>query len=188
MDMADEVYEPREDTWLLLSALEDMDVAGKRILDMGTGSGALAHACATKGGEVLAVDLSREAVIRTGAEAQRRGLEVEVVRGDLFSALEGRFDFIVFNPPYLPSQTLSDRAVDGGPDGTVVLHRFLEELSDHLGGRGLALILLSSLNDPSKLFKYFPHFEFEPIKTRSLFLEELIVFRVRGHQLSQKNL
>lgn len=178
MKMLGEVYEPREDTWLLQSALQDTDIMGKTVLDMGTGSGVLAHACAARGGNVLAVDLSREAVILTRAEAERRGLDIDVLRGDLFSALGEHFNLIVFNPPYLPSRTMSDLAVDGGPDETAVLRRFLESLPDHLSRGGVALILLSSLNEPLKLFKEFPHLEFAPVKTRSLFLEELIVFRV----------
>ncbi len=175
---SDEVYGPREDTWLLLSALEGVDVVGKRVLDMGTGSGALAHACAGSGAEVLAVDIGLEAIVRTHEEARRRGLEIAVIRGDLSSSLAGRFDLVLFNPPYLPSRTISDRTVDGGRDGAMVIRRFLAELPDRLLPNGAALILLSSMNH-SSLFKEFPNLHFEAVKKCSLWMEELTVFAVR---------
>jgi len=145
-----EVYEPREDTWLLLSALERLDLAGKRVLDMGTSSGAIAFACSSMGAEVVAVDLSAAALAQARGDAKGKGLAVEFVRRDLLSAMKGPFDVIAFNPPYLPSPAISDLAVDGGPGGTAPIERFLEDLPPRLSPEGVTLLVPTSLNHPAR--------------------------------------
>ncbi|CAE8588198.1 unnamed protein product [Polarella glacialis] len=74
-------------------------------LDLGTGSGVVAMALHTKGGfqEVVACDVSPNAVHGARLEFERQGLSIEVVHSDLFDGLQGRsFDLVVFNPPWLP--------------------------------------------------------------------------------------
>ncbi|NEC47116.1 methyltransferase, partial [Actinospica acidiphila] len=79
------VYAPQEDTALLAAALADEPVApGAAVLDVGTGSGALALTAARRGARVTAVDVSRRAVYAARLNALRAGLPLEVVRGNLF--------------------------------------------------------------------------------------------------------
>ena len=98
---------PRPETELLVDwALERLPVhRGCRVLDLGTGSGCIAIAIAHKRphAEVLATDISQQAleVARANAERQRAA-NVEFVQSDWFAALAGlRFDMILANPPYV---------------------------------------------------------------------------------------
>jgi release factor glutamine methyltransferase len=82
-------------------------VAHPRVLDVGTGSGAIALAIADElpEAEVIGVDTSVEALSLAVENAARTGLEgrVELRRGDLLTGVEGSFDLVVSNPPYVPA-------------------------------------------------------------------------------------
>jgi release factor glutamine methyltransferase len=75
---------------------------GERVLDVGTGSGVNAILAASTGAYVSAVDINPHAVDVARENAERSGLgdRIEVHRSDLFSEVEGRFDVIVYNPPF----------------------------------------------------------------------------------------
>ena len=73
------------------------------------------------------------------------------MRADLFQGIRGKFDLILFNPPYLPTnaEERTDQwinyALDGGESGRETIDRFLKDLADHLRPGGRALLLISSL-------------------------------------------
>ncbi|PXF57978.1 MAG: hypothetical protein C4B59_14145 [Candidatus Methanogaster sp.] len=148
--LAADVYEPAEDSYLLIDAALN-EIAGSkqrlRIIEIGTGSGIVTAAMMRDAPEhrYAATDISPHAV--ACAKANR----VPVVRADLFSGIRGRFDLIIFNPPYLP--TAPDERVDGwldyawngGADGRVAINRFLERAPAFLTDCGSILLLLSSL-------------------------------------------
>lgn len=73
-----------------------------RILDLGAGSGCVAITLALElGGEVTAVDVSAAALGVARDNAQRLGARVKFIESDWFAAIEGQFDLIVGNPPYV---------------------------------------------------------------------------------------
>jgi release factor glutamine methyltransferase len=74
-----------------------------RVLDVGAGSGAIALAIAAEhpGARVVATDVSPDAIALAAENAQRLGLDVELVLGDLIEPVDGRFDLVVSNPPYV---------------------------------------------------------------------------------------
>jgi release factor glutamine methyltransferase len=82
-------------------------VAAPHVLDVGTGSGAIALAIADEhpGARVVAVDRSDSALVLARENVARTGLEgrVELRRGDLLDGVEGPFDLVVSNPPYVPA-------------------------------------------------------------------------------------
>lgn len=140
-----QVYPVAEDTLLLLEAAFAESRPKDRVLEVGTGSGHVAASLLDRVKSVFAVDINPYAA----ATARARG--VDVVRTDLFAGLRGRFDLVLFNPPYLPTnpeERLEDwleYALDGGPDGRRTIARFLTELDEVLAPAGRALLLVSDL-------------------------------------------
>ena len=111
------VYRPAEDSLLLLAHARER-VHGS-VLDMGTGSGFLAVEIASEPlvDEVVAVDIDPEAVKESLKRAEEAGVadKIKFVVSDLFRGLEGRrFNWILFNPPYLPSEGAADEAFWAG--------------------------------------------------------------------------
>jgi release factor glutamine methyltransferase len=96
---------PRPETEVLVErCLELMvDLAEPRVLDVGVGSGAIALAIADEhpGARVVATDSSSDALAVAGDNAALTGLPVELVEGELFAGLDGPFDLVVSNPPYV---------------------------------------------------------------------------------------
>lgn len=148
------VFRPRSDTWMLADAAGRVLLPpGGTALELCTGSGAVATSLARRGWRTTAVDLSRRAVFAASVNARLNGTRVRARRGDLFGAVAGeRFDLIVSNPPYIPSETGPEAArgelrhVDGGPDGRALLDRLLAVAPDHLRPGGTVLVIHSDFN------------------------------------------
>ncbi len=150
------VFHPISDTWLLAGALGALPLGpGARVLDLCTGSGAVAGAAAAAHptAEVSAVDLSRRAVWTARANARLNGVRVRAVRGDLFAPVAGeRFDAVSANPPYVPSDLTAlprrglARAWEAGWTGRALLDRIAAEVPAHLRPGGVVLLVQSSVN------------------------------------------
>jgi len=148
------VFLPISDTWLLADALDREPLRpGARVLDLCSGSGALAIRAALGGPRVVtAVDVSRRAVLTIKANAALNRVRVRALRGDLFDAVDGeRFDAIVSNPPYVPAPADDlpahgrARAWDAGRDGRALLDRICDHARTHLRPGGRLLLVHSSL-------------------------------------------
>jgi release factor glutamine methyltransferase len=148
------VLRPPSDAWLLVGYLKrERLAAGARVLDLCAGSGVLAIAAALAGAsEVSAVDVSRRAVAAVKLNGWLNGVRVEAIRGDLFSALDGRrFELIVSNPPYLPGDVVDlprrgpARAWEGGYTGRAFINRIAKHAGEHLSERGVLLLVCSSV-------------------------------------------
>ena len=130
---------------LAAEAVKRWPVAGKRALDVGTGTGVLALLLARAGATVTATDLSPAAVACARENAGRLGLgdRIEVVEADLYP--EATFDVVVCNPPWLPHEAVTplDHAVYD-PGGRF-LARFLDGLAAHLRPGGEGWLILSDL-------------------------------------------
>ena len=141
---------PRFDTEALCEEALKYVRPGCRVLDLCTGSGALAAAIKKlcPGADVTASDISEAALSLAKENAERLGAEVRFVQGDLFSPLaEEKFDVIVSNPPYIPDamrgrlQAEVERepalALFAGEDGLDFYRRIAKEAPAHLnpGGR-----------------------------------------------------
>ncbi|MCF2533443.1 HemK2/MTQ2 family protein methyltransferase [Yinghuangia soli] len=149
-------YRPQGDTWLLVAAyLEGGFGDARRVLDVGTGTGAVALAAARTGGtgrRVTAVDISRRAVWSARVNGLRRRLRLRVRRGDLLEPVAAeRFDLVLANPPYVPATSPEaphrgpERSWDAGRDGRLLLDRLCRGVPGILRPGGTVLIVHSSL-------------------------------------------
>jgi release factor glutamine methyltransferase len=122
--------------------------ADRDVLDVFTGSGALALAAARSGARsVTAVDLSRRALAIVRVNARRNRVRVRTLRGDVLEPVaDEQFDLILANPPYFPgSDRLPEhsaaRAWEGGYDGRVLVDRLCDGAAAHLRPGGELVIV-----------------------------------------------
>jgi len=156
-----QVYNPAEDTFLLLEAIEPYK--NDTILEIGTGCGIIALHCAQHGSNVLATDINPYALQLTKQNIiqnhdQIKGT-IQLARGNLldYIRLNTRFNTIIFNPPYLPTtkkETLPgwiNYAYDGGITGTKTIETFLHQAPQHLKKKGICYFVGSSLQNQKYL-------------------------------------
>lgn len=103
---------PRPETEELVYRIVETAKRGAKILDIGTGSGAIAITLAkfVKDAEVVAVDISNDALAIAERNAKRLGVKVDFIEADALGDLSalGEFDIIVSNPPYIPQSDIVD--------------------------------------------------------------------------------
>jgi release factor glutamine methyltransferase len=134
---------------LLGEAVLDEVQNGDRVLDMGTGSGINAILAASKGADVLAVDINPRALEAAKANVERNGIgdRTEVRHSDIFSNVAGTFDLIVFDPPFRwfrPRDLLESAMTD---EGYQAMTRFFRQARRYLTPRGKMLIFFGSSGD-----------------------------------------
>lgn len=166
------IYEPAEDSFLLQKHVRKY--AQGKVLDLGAGSGIQAITALEKTKNVLAVDVDPEAV----KLLKEKGLKAKI--SDLFSNVKGKFDLIIFNPPYLPKDEREpeDSALTtaGGKKGSEIIEKFLRQAKKFLKKEGRILMVCSSLTgDVEKLFKKYGY-KFEKLEEEKMFFEKLYVY------------
>lgn len=146
------VLDPRPDTETLVDwALEVMaPLASPRVVDLGTGSGAIALALQSQraDAQVLAVDASTDALAVAQANAERLGLPVQFQPANWLAGVEGMFDAIVSNPPYIASAdphlaALTHeplQALASGSDGLDDIRTIVAQAPNHLRAGGWLLL------------------------------------------------
>lgn len=154
ISLTPDVLCPRPETEYLAQEAIGLLNADSKALDMCTGSGCIAIAIAGKSGaEVTACDISEKAleVAKQNAVGNNVADKITFVKSDMFGCVEGRYDVIVSNPPYIPTKDIAklDRevreydpniALDGGGDGLDFYRIFAKEASDYLCEGGHILL------------------------------------------------
>ncbi len=125
---------PRQDTELLVleaeKQLKSMEADQRQVLDMCTGSGCIAISLKKRNPEIIChgADISEKALETARSNAQILDTEIDFIQTDMFTNIEGRFDIIVSNPPYIPTKVIEEleeevrlhdpfSALDGKEDG-----------------------------------------------------------------------
>jgi release factor glutamine methyltransferase len=151
-DVCEDVYEPAEDSFLFAENLSVQE--SDAVLDLGTGSGILAVLSAKKADRVVAVDLNPFAIRCALQNAKLNCVKSKIsfLQSDLFTALHAnaKFDLILFNAPYLPSEEGEDstwigRSWAGGVSGRKVVDQFIAEVPFFLKPRGRVQLMQSTL-------------------------------------------
>lgn len=175
-----EVYPPSDDSILLIESLDV--IPREKVLEVGCGSGVVSIHCAKNGCYVTAVDVNPRAVGLARRNSVANGTDIRVLESDVYGNVDGVFDTIVFNLPYLPvdEEGLLAKAWSGGPDGLGPLPRLLEGAPDHLIPGGRVVVVVSSLTEPRALEEALEGYEVRTIGEQRLFFERLSVLEIRG--------
>lgn len=139
---------PRQDTECLVEEVLKIS-AGKKVLDLCTGSGCIGISLAALGkcAAVTLSDISADALAVARKNAEENKVQVNFVESDLFRHITGKFDIIVSNPPYIPTADIASLmpevrdhdpllALDGKEDGLAFYRRIISESRNYLEPEG----------------------------------------------------
>ncbi|HKZ49939.1 MAG TPA: HemK2/MTQ2 family protein methyltransferase [Candidatus Nanoarchaeia archaeon] len=176
-----DIYLPREDSFLLQSCIPK-SLKGRKVLEIGTGSGILAITAAKAGAKVTAVDINADALELAEINARSNKVRVTFAKSDLFYSVKGRYDLIINNPPYLPEDSFDEvvgpsRMYSGGKSGRVFIEKFIAQAGKFLKPRGKILMVISSLTGELQVRELFKSkgFHTRVIARQKIPWEELIV-------------
>ncbi len=153
------VFPPAPMSELLGRAVVDEVRPSDRVLDMGTGCGVNAILAASRSDRVVGVDLNPHAVAAAVANAERNGVagRTEFCLSDVFDQIDGRFDLIIFDPPFrwfAPRDWLEVAIAD---EGYRSLTRFMTDLPSRLNPGGRALVFFGTSGDIEYLSHLIDH-------------------------------
>ncbi|MHA1676246.1 MAG: HemK2/MTQ2 family protein methyltransferase [Candidatus Njordarchaeales archaeon] len=182
------VYPPSEDTFLLIDSLIENVKPGRSFLELGTGTGIIALIMAKLGLNVIATDINIKAIECARKNAQLNTIPIDLRRGDLFEPVRNlRFDYIAFNPPYLPSDSAFDSrlpldeklALIGGYIGNEIIMKFLKNVRSFLNPFGEAFLVFSSLSNFNDIQKVGNNLglRISVIKEQSFMFEKIFVVK-----------
>jgi release factor glutamine methyltransferase len=165
----------------LLSA----DFRGKRVLEMGSGSGLLSLIAASRGASVTSTDVNALAVetTRTNADTNGLGNHIRTRGGNLFEGIDqsNLYDYIVWNPPFYPQEPHNEeeRAWKAG-DSYRVLEQFAKASKRYLARDGRILINLSSHIDNNKILTFFTKegYTIHQLTHRHSFFEKFVICEI----------
>lgn len=140
---------PRQDTEILVEEVLAHAKPKSTVLDMCTGSGCIAVSLSKYGEElqVVAADISKEALIVAQENGKAQGVAVSFLQSDLFENVQGTYDVIVSNPPYIPTKVIEQleaevklhdpmQALDGKEDGLYFYRKIIAESPKYLKNQG----------------------------------------------------
>ncbi len=169
------VLKPRLDTEILLDEALKLTNKESNILDLCCGSGILGITInLEKGASVVCVDVSNHALKTTKQNAKQLNASVTTIKTDMFKNINGKFDIIVCNPPYIKTNDIKtlDRevknfdpklALDGGTDGLKFYRIICKNFKNYLTKNG-TLLLEIGFDQKEKLLKLFKNFNVKVLK------------------------
>ncbi|CAH2277779.1 hemK methyltransferase family member 2 [Pelobates cultripes] len=192
------VYDPAEDSFLLIDALEkDVEELKSRVgicLEVGCGSGVVSAFIASLLGPntwYLCTDINPLAALCTLETSQANKVHIEPIVTDLVSGLlprlQGQVDLLVFNPPYVvtPSEEVGSHGIEaawaGGTNGREVMDRFFPLVQKLLSATGVFYLLVLKENHPDEIIDLMKTYKLTGSKmlSRQAGREHLTVLRFR---------
>lgn len=172
------IYLPSDDSFLLEKHIKDY-AENKKVLDIGSGSGIQALSAKKAGAKsILASDINKQAIKYINS------VGIQAIHSDLFSKIKGKYDLIIFNPPYLPEDKREDLSssliTSGGKIGDELTIRFLKQAKKRLEKSGIILIIISSLTPFERIEKTIKelNLKFKIIDSKKLFMEKISLLEI----------
>jgi len=190
------VYLPSDDTDLMIEVLEKEVIRKNKqfssAIEIGSGNGFLSIDIYDNVKELISTDINPIAIDYLLNIKEQYNLEKQkIVYSNLFDSIgEQKFDLIIFNPPYVPTEEILDEdddeingydlAVNGGEHGKEIIDEFVKQLPEHLDKVGVCYLLVSSLNSPLDIIENLKlqNLFAEIIDSKKLFFEELFVLKI----------
>lgn len=198
------IYEPAEDSFLLLDALEkDLENLKSEqptfCVELGPGSGILIAAIAKYIPQTfcIGVDVSPYACRASQSTAKENGVGVDLVNMNLLHGIRANsIDLLIFNPPYVPSRLEESEDFEtgvkessqsivqtwaGGINGREIIDKFLKDLQRVMAPKGTVYLLLLKENDPNQIVEQMQNsgFQAEIFMERRILGEYLFVVKIR---------
>lgn len=175
------IYVPEEDSFLMVSALQNRipEILSKnknlKIFEIGCGSGFILEKLfqlGIKKENIFSADINPSAVKKC------KELGFNSVFSDLFEKIKGKYDIIIFNPPYLPEDEKepmdSRRETTGGKKGGEIINKFLIQAKKYLSKQGRIFLLISSLTKGIDFLDY----KKSIVAEKKIFFEKLSVLEL----------
>ncbi len=187
MNTCKSIYDPREDSNILEKWVRPY--AKDKVLDVGTGSGIQAIAAAQNKNvdSVLATDIQKGVI--DYCKSNIKNHKIKFLCSDLFEKIKGKFDTIIFNPPYLPQELkLKGLTIEGGKKGYEVIERFLNKVNKFLNPDGIILMVFSSLTNKEQVEKFIRDnlLEFQQLEKAHIFFEDIYVYLLKKGNFLKK--
>ena len=171
-----EIYQPKEDSYLMAEVLKkQIKNTNAKFLEIGVGSGIQLQTLVELGvikENIFGVDINKNAVMH----CRKQGFNC--LPSDLFNFVEGIYDVIIFNPPYLPLDKREPKdsqiATTGGKLGSEITNKFLKQAKEHLTQNGKIFLLTSSLTKNIDWLDY----KKKLLAKKKIFMEELYVWEL----------
>jgi release factor glutamine methyltransferase len=197
LDIPARVYLPSDDTDLMIEVLDAEIIKSNKTFDsaieLGSGNGFLSLEIYDNVKEIISTDINPIVIDYLLNVKEQYNLEKQkITYSNLFDSIDEKkkFDLIIFNPPYVPSEEILsedddeingyDLAVNGGEQGREIIDEFVKQLPRHLEKGGVCYLLVSSLNSPLDIIENLKleNLSAEIIDSKKLFFEELFVLKI----------
>ena len=175
------IYQPAEDSYLMSRILEEKIPAllkqnkDLRFLEIGTGSGIHLETAKNLGVKnIFSSDIDKKSVSHCTL------LGFNCIHSDLFEDIQGKYNLIIFNPPYLPEDAKEPKnsrlATTGGKKGNEIIIKFLEQAKDYLAVNGKIFLITSSFSEDVNFKKL--NYSAKEIGCEKLFFEKLCIWEI----------
>jgi release factor glutamine methyltransferase len=177
------IYQPAEDSYLMSRILKEKipellkQNSNLNFLEIGAGSGIhlqTALSLGIKKENIFSSDIDKKSVSYCNL------LGFNCIHSDLFENIQGKYNIIIFNPPYLPDDAREPKssklATTGGKKGNEIIIKFLEQAKNYLAVDGKIFLITSSLAEDVN-FKQL-HYDAKEVGCENLFFERLCIFEL----------